>query len=1202
MSESKLNIVIDSRTAEQKARDLTRVLEALEQAGIRVSRTLSGQITGNNANAAAAGRNAGASASAAAANNAAAASAARAVQENNRLTSSLQSVTVGLIGVGAAFTGLQKAMAAADEYTNISNKLKLISDSQEQLNMAMRDTFSIAQETAQRWEAVNDVYSKYAFNAEALNLTQAETTRITQITSKAIAISGSTSQAAAGALFQYGQALDGNILRAQEYNSLVDGAGGLLTAMATGLGVTRGELRQMMLDGKLTGEVVSEALLKAGDSVDALYAKTATTIGGGMTQVSNAFTKFIGEADSGAGASAILVKSLGALANSLEVIADTGAALAIGYLTKVLVGGGVAAYNGAVALGANRAAAIAAAAANTQLAASALITAQANTASAASQLALAEAHALTLTGFARVTYAERTLIPLRAASVAATEAETAASATHAAALNAEAAAASRATAARAGAMAMLGGPVGLIALVAAVGAGMYFMSDGTEDATKAIDRQGKSVADLSEEYKKLSLAQAISESKNLRTELADQEKAILSARQSMLRYIAGQELLLSMDAKPAAELRELIFGIGTNANKAAAALDTMRKSGKYDQDVIDRMAEYVNKLTESKAKADSAAAANYMLKSVTNNLTTAATGAADAIAATGKAADDAAGKVAELSKEMQSYIDNTKQGIFSSTFQLSMRGQGYSPDVSKALADATAANGNAPLSQEQVRLVLAGVEANDRLEASNKRIADAAKAASADRKLENRQAINDQKELMRELERRRDAYADLRSESSTPEQQADADFKEREALIKEFANRSNGEYTRMTNWAVSERDREVASIRLSHAKTLASYENLGKSEIDQIRSKYAFERSEVDLMITYTLDERRKMREALDQAEKTEIKKYGEAEQEKADALRASFDERYRIQLDFENRLKAIDQSNLSDPEKEMAANVARNVNNDAITGLNKPYTDMMAEVGGESPELLRLKADEEAKMIIIRDALTQRHITEEEAAAARLQIEKDFMTSRNDLLMSQGEQMLGSMTGIMKSLAGEQSKAYKVMFAMEKGMSIARSIMAIQTGIAMAAANPFPMNIGAMASVAAATANIVSSIQSIKMAGQAHDGIDYVPKEGTWLLDKGERVLSPKQNSDLTNYMQRDAKSPKSDTVVAGGGINITIENHTSAKFEVQQLSESEVRIIAREEIARDGGKTAASSMSNPNSEMSKAMTRNLQVERNRS
>src|SRR5690606_36025426 len=133
---------------------------------------------------------------------------------------------------------------------------------------------------------------------------------------------GSTTEAAAGALFQFGQALDGNILRAEEYNSLVDGAGGLLNAMAKGLGVTRGELRQMMLDGKLSGQVITEALLKAGDSVDELYSKTDTTMTASFNLITTEVTKMVGEFDSATGASKTFVEGITLLSQNMDALVD----------------------------------------------------------------------------------------------------------------------------------------------------------------------------------------------------------------------------------------------------------------------------------------------------------------------------------------------------------------------------------------------------------------------------------------------------------------------------------------------------------------------------------------------------------------------------------------------------------------------------------------------------------------------------------------------------------------------------------------------------------------------------------------------------------------------------------------------------------------------------------------------------------------
>ena len=56
-----------------------------------------------------------------------------------------------------------------------------------------------------------------------------------------------------------------------------------------------------------------------------------------------------------------------------------------------------------------------------------------------------------------------------------------------------------------------------------------------------------------------------------------------------------------------------------------------------------------------------------------------------------------------------------------------------------------------------------------------------------------------------------------------------------------------------------------------------------------------------------------------------------------------------------------------------------------------------------------------------------------------------------------------------------------------------------------------------------------VAQIKSTNLTGMAHDGIDYVPQEGTWLLNKGERVLSPRQNQDFTRAMAENVLTPKS-------------------------------------------------------------------------
>jgi hypothetical protein len=138
-------------------------------------------------------------------------------------------------------------------------------------------------------------------------------------------------------------------------------------------------------------------------------------------------------------------------------------------------------------------------------------------------------------------------------------------------------------------------------------------------------------------------------------------------------------------------------------------------------------------------------------------------------------------------------------------------------------------------------------------------------------------------------------------------------------------------------------------------------------------------------------------------------------------------------------------------------------------------------------------------------------------------------------------EQLFGSLGDLAKTFAGEQSGAYKVMFAASKAYSVAQAILSIQTGIARAAEEKFPMNLMAMAQVVSATSGIISTIKGTQMKGMAHSGIDYIPQEGTWLLDKGERVLSPRQNADLTQFMQKGGGGFSGNIIINNNGEPVT-------------------------------------------------------------
>ncbi|WP_104472859.1 tape measure protein [Acinetobacter indicus] len=597
--ESVLRIVIDSRNAERNARALANELDSIEKKGDFASKSMDSMSVA---------------------------------------TRQLAGYMAGVVTVGAAISKM-------DAYTDINNKLKLVTNSQAELNQAMQDTFAIAQKSASSWGAVNDVYSKYMSNAKTLNLTQAQTARLTEITSKAVALSGSSAESAAGALFQYGQALDGGILRAEEYNSLVDGAGGLLNAMAKGLNVTRGELRQMMLDGKLTGEVITKALLEAGDSVDQLFNKTDTTIGQSLTVLNDSITKFVGEAASGSGAATALAGSIRILGENLNVIADGAIVLGIGYITTALATKTLAVKADITATLAQRAATQAQAIEEVKLATAAVNDAKAH-------LALTQATAAaTQAKFGATAAATKYKMATDAVTQAIIRQEAAEKAAYSSTVNM--------SKASAGLLGFLGGPVGIGLTLATVAAGYMLMRDNADKATTSIDIQGQSVDDLVSKYRELNTLQRDNETRAL----AEQVEEL------GLKYrVAASDLFAFMEGLPIADEKINTF----------KKLNSELSQGRIDSNEYYEAIKNVNILTDDQLAKVSNLIGGYVEQKKELRAAEQAQGALEkSMKKTTDGAKEQAVEVANLSEEIKKLLKSSSDNITDSRITEALASRGY---------------------------------------------------------------------------------------------------------------------------------------------------------------------------------------------------------------------------------------------------------------------------------------------------------------------------------------------------------------------------------------------------------------------------------------------------------------------------------------------------------------------------------------------
>lgn len=194
----------------------------------------------------------------------------------------------------------------------------------------------------------------------------------------------------------------------------------------------------------------------------------------------------------------------------------------------------------------------------------------------------------------------------------------------------------------------------------------------------------------------------------------------------------------------------------------------------------------------------------------------------------------------------------------------------------------------------------------------------------------------------------------------------------------------------------------------------------------------------------------------------------------------------------------------------------------------------------------------------------------------------KDLAQSQHDAQMNIWQDLLtrtgtifNDMAAMVKETAGESSAAYKAMFLVNQGISIAQAMVNTEVAATKAMAEG-----GYVAGLPMATAiralgyTSVGLIAAQTITGMAHDGIDNIPKEGTWLLDGGERVLNPQQNKDLTNYLANQGSGGSDVNIqvnITDSGVS-TSGSNTQEQKQLGQLIGNTVRAVIRQE-QRQGG-----------------------------
>ncbi|MEB6638183.1 tape measure protein [Acinetobacter baumannii] len=277
------------------------------------------------------------------------------------------------------------------------------------------------------------------------------------------------------------------------------------------------------------------------------------------------------------------------------------------------------------------------------------------------------------------------------------------------------------------------------------------------------------------------------------------------------------------------------------------------------------------------------------------------------------------------------------------------------------------------------------------------------------------------------------------------------------------------------NLLAQQLQQELGLLKLAQEQRLFQAKLFLLSETEAMQERYRLEREEIAKTVKNEEEKRKRLALSRDQERLEALDRAAKAGQAWG-GIQADMNgsgEFYRLDQERSSRLSAA--TNLLDSQQGVV-----NLNEqNSIEALNAQFEQ----------QLISQQDYENQKTAIIQAAQDKRNQIAAEYAKNAQDIEDKYQQDRLNTQIAFGGQMMGSLTSMFGSMFGEQSKAYKIMFAADKAYAIATAGIAIQQSIAQAAKMGFPTNIPLIASAIAQGASIIANIRAIKDQGFADGG-----------------------------------------------------------------------------------------------------------------
>lgn len=230
----------------------------------------------------------------------------------------MEALSGALAGVGFVVAA-KDAMALADKFNTLEARVNRLGGTAAESSAIWKELASVTAETGGELSATIALWESLD---QSVNATDAQITTLVGTLQKLGKIGGSSSEEMSNAMRQLGQSFAGGVVRAEEFNSVLEQAPEIWRRVAKEQGISLGELRTKMLEGKLTADEVFNALINQTSKVNADFEKMPRTVEAASAALQTRFGQAIASIDKEIGASKYFAKLLDGIAKGIEVTFD----------------------------------------------------------------------------------------------------------------------------------------------------------------------------------------------------------------------------------------------------------------------------------------------------------------------------------------------------------------------------------------------------------------------------------------------------------------------------------------------------------------------------------------------------------------------------------------------------------------------------------------------------------------------------------------------------------------------------------------------------------------------------------------------------------------------------------------------------------------------------------------------------------------